>query len=209
MYACWIDNVMAIKNTDGSTYKVSGSLQQFDPQNVEHDLFNLWDQEVIEIGGTPLYYHHLFVNINNVDELYIEARDKLWSPCPICIYGYYDPIPSSNQMGAFGIDSPDEIMFEFNYRHVLKQLGSLGPPRIGSRIYSPHKGENWVIIQRNVEVFKMWGELRLQVMCMRFQESLTTGEGKVTQRRPDFKVNSIKDLGNHSMNLAGGQQPVP
>jgi hypothetical protein len=198
---------MTIKNPEGSTYKVSGSLQQFDPKNVEHDLFNLWDQEVIEIGGTPLYYHDLFVNVSNIDELYMEARDKLWSQHPICIYGYYDPIPSSNQMGAFGIDSPDEIMFEFNYRHVLKQLGK--PPKIGARIFSPHKGEHWLVLQRNVEVFKLWGELRLQVMCIRFQESLTTGEGKVTQRRPDFKVNSIKDLSKSKLNLAGGQQTIP
>jgi len=55
-------------------------------------------------------------------------------------------------------------------------------------------------------VFKLWGELRLQVMCIRYQESLTTGEGKVTQRQPDFKVNSVKDLSNKASNWAGGQQ---
>lgn len=200
---------MPIHNPDGSAYKVSGSLQQYDPQNVEHDLFNLWDQEVIEIGGTPLYYYDLFININNIDELYVEARDKLWSPCSQCIYGYYDPKPSSNMVGMFGIDSPDEMMFEFNYRHVLKTLGK--PPKIGARIFTPHKQEHWMIVQRNVEVFKLWGELRLQIMCIRFQESLTTGEGKVTQRQPDFKINSIKDLraGKDKLNLAGGQTQTP
>lgn len=198
---------MAIRKPDGSIYQTSGSLAQFDPTNVEHDLFNLWDQELMEISGTPLMYYDLFININNVDDLYVEARDKLWSPCPVCIYGFYNPIPSSNMMGTFGIDSPDEIMFEFNYKHVLKTLGK--PPKIGARIFSPHKQENWMILQRNVEVFKIWGELRLQVMCIRFQESLTTGEGKVTQRKPDFKVNSIKDLGKNSLSLAGGQPLIP
>ncbi len=197
---------MAIKNPNGSTYTPSGSLSQYDPTSLEHDLFNLWDQEVIEIGGSPLEYYKLFININNIDELYVEARDKLYSPCPIILTGYYDPIPSSNMMGTFGIDSPDEIMFEFNYRHVLQMLGEV--PKIGCRIFSPHKNENWVIIQNSTQVYKLWGELRLQVMCMRFQESLTTGEGKVTQKRrnSDFKVNDLKDLGN-KMNLAGGQQP--
>jgi hypothetical protein len=57
---------MTIKNADGSVYKTTGSLQQFDPTNTEHDLFNLWDQEVIEIGGTPLYYYDLFINISNI-----------------------------------------------------------------------------------------------------------------------------------------------
>lgn len=194
---------MAIRNADGSVYKPTGSLQQFDPENPEHDLFNLWDQEVIQIGGTPLHYYEIFINVNEIDELYVEARNKIYSQCPVCLYGYYDPIPSMNMLGTFGIDSPDEIMFEFNYRHVLKTLGHA--PKIGARIYSPHKGENWQVLQRNVEVFKLWGELRLQVMCIRFQENLTTGEGKVTQRRPDFKVNSIKNIQVPKMNLAGGQ----
>jgi len=194
---------MTILNPDGTKFKLAGSLQQFDPENPEHDLFNLWDQEVIEIGGSPLFYYEVFINVNNIDELYVEARDKLWSQCPICVHGYYDPIPSQNAMGAFGFDSPDEMMFEFNYRHVLSTIGHA--PKIGSRIYSPHKREHWVVVQRNVEVFKLWGEIRLQVMCGRFQESLTTGEGKVTQREPDFKVNSVKDLSG-SMNLAGDQE---
>jgi hypothetical protein len=198
---------MVIKNQDGSIYSTSGSLQQYDPTNVEHDLFNVWDQEVIEIGGSPLLYYDVFINVSNIDELYVEARDKIWSPCPVTIYGFYNPIPSMNMMGTFGMDSPDEIMFEFNYRHVLKTLGK--PPRIGARIFSPHKKENWRIIQRNVEVFQLWGELRLQVMCDRFQESLTTGEGKVTQRSPDYKVNSIKDIGGQSLKFAGGQPPIP
>jgi hypothetical protein len=194
---------MAIKNPDGSTYKTSGSLNQFDPTNLEHDLFNVWDQEVIEIGGSPLYYYDVFININNIDELYVEARDKIYSQSPVIIYGYYEPIPSQNMIGVFGIDSPDEMMFEFNYRHVLKTLGHA--PKIGSRIFSPHKKENWMVTQRNVEVFKLWGELRLQVMCIRYQESLTTGEGKVTQSQPDFGLNSVKDLSKKKMNLAGGQ----
>lgn len=194
---------MAIKNPDGSLYKPTGTLQQFDPESLEHDLFNVWDQEVIEVGGTPLFYYDVFINVNAIDELYVEARDKIYSQNPIQIYGYYEPIPSSNNMGVFGIDSPDEIMFEFNYRHVLRTLGRA--PKIGARIFSPHKKENWMVMQRNVEVFKLWGELRLQVMCVRFQESLTTGNGKVTNREPDFKINTIKDLANREINLAGGQ----
>lgn len=196
---------MVILNPNGSKFVPIGTLQQFDPENIEHDLFNVWDQESIEIGGSPLFYYEIFINVNNIDQLYVEARDKLWSGHPIKVWAYYDPIPSQNMMGAFGIDSPDEMMFEFNYRHVLTHIGHA--PKIGARIYSPHKRENWVVIQRNVEVFKLWGEIRLQVMCGRFQESLTTGEGKVTQREPDFKVNSIKDLGRgtENTNFAGVQ----
>ena len=186
---------MAIFNPNGSQYNVSGTFQQFDPQNPEFCLFNTWDQEVIQIGGSPIMYYEVFINMNTIDRLYVEDRGKLWSNNPITLYARYDPIPSQNYMTAFGIDSPDEIMFELNYQDVLKRLGH--PPKIGARIVSPHKNENWVIVQRNVQSFQLWGEIRLQIMCQRFQESLTTGEGKVTQRTPDFKINNIKDLGNN------------
>lgn len=199
---------MTIRNSDGSPYKLSGEIVQFDDKNPEFELFNLLDEEVIRIAGSPLYYYEVFITTNDINELYLEARSKLWSPCPKCLYGYYDPITSSNQLGMFGIDSPDEIMFELNYRSVLKTLGHV--PKIGSRIFSPHKSENWVIAQRNVEVFKMWGELRLQLLCIRFQESLTTGEGKVVKDNPvNYKINEIKDLSKKKMNLAGGQEQIP
>lgn len=185
---------MGIKNLDGTPYRVSGSLQQFDPENQEFDLFNHWDEEAIMMGGAPIIYYEVFININSIDDLYLESRNKLWSPCGVELYAFYDPVPSQNYMGVFGMDSPNEMMFELNYRSVLRNLCHL--PRIGSRIYTPHRRENWVVIQRNIEEYKLWGELRLQLMCKTFQESLTTGEGKVTnQKEPDFKLNDLKDLG--------------
>lgn len=180
---------MAIKNPDGSTYNPVGSLQQFDPENPEYDLFNLWDQEAIGIGGSPIFYYEVFIDSNMIDPVNMEARGKFFSINPICLYGYYNPVPSQNMMTVFGIDSPDELMFEFNYRDVLNRVGH--PLKIGSRLYTPHKKENWKIIQLNVEEFKMWGELRLQVMCERFQESLSTGEGKVTQKSPNINVDAV------------------
>ena len=194
---------MAIKNPDGSTFNVTGTLQQFDPENPELDLFNVWDQEAIQIGGSPLYYYEIFINVSNIDMLYMEARDKIWSNHPICVYGYYDPTPSMNALGAFGTDGPDEMMFEFNLTAIKNALGHV--PKIGARILSPQKRENWVVKQNNIETYKLWGELRLQVMCDRFQESLTTGEGKVTQRMPDFQIDKIKDLSKPLTNFAGGQ----
>jgi hypothetical protein len=182
---------MTIRNPDGSEYQL-GPLQQFDPCNPELSLFNEWDQEAIEIGGTPIEYYEVFIQSGTVDKTYMEDRGKLWSPVKVILYAYYDPIPSKNEMGVFGADGTDELMFELNYQDTLRRLKKV--PTIGSRIFTPHKRENWVIMQRNVAEFKMWGELRLQLMCSRFQESLTTGEGKVTQREPDFKLNSIKDL---------------
>lgn len=181
LYTCMI------KDCHGRPYKTLGSLQQFDPENQEHNLFNAWDAEVIKIGGAPIYYYEVIISFNNIDQLYLEARDKIFSTVPIQIWGYYEPVPAQNYQNTFGIDSPDEMIFETNYREVLKAIGH--PPKIGSRLYTPHKREDWVIVQRNLGEWKMWGEIRLQLLCQRYQESVTTGEGKVTQSKPDFKIN--------------------
>ena len=181
-----------IRNPDGTPYQPTGSLQQFDPENPEFELFNTWDQEAIQIGGTPIFYYEVFIQSNTVDPLYLEDRGKMWATNPVNLYAFYDPIPAQNFVNTFGIDAPDEIMFEFNYKDVLERLGH--PPKVGSRIYTPHKRENWEIIQRSDEVYKMWGQLRLQVMCKRFQESYTTHEGTVTQKQPDFSLDAIRGV---------------
>jgi len=171
---------MSIKNCDGTPFQPSGTLNQFDPDNPDLNLINSFDAEIIEISGTPIFYFEIFIQLNNtIDQLYREDRGKIWSNNPIELRGFYEPIPSQNYLNMWGIDAPDEIKFQFNYREVLQVLGR--PPKIGARLFTPHKREHWVVIQRNVGDFFLWGELRLTVIAQRFQESLTTGEGRVSQ----------------------------
>lgn len=181
---------MAILNPDGSSYQLSSGIQSFDPENPEFDLFNTWDQEAINMGGAPVYYYEVLIQMQTVDKLYLEDRGKLWNPNPVCLMAMYDPVPSQQQMGMFGADAPDEVLFEFNYQEVLKKVGH--PLKIGSRLYSAHRRENWVVIQPNVEEFRLWGQLRLQIVAKRFQESLSTGEGKIAdlKKTPDFKIDA-------------------
>ena len=180
---------MAIYNPDGSVYGPVGSMRSFDPDSPDHDLFNIWDEELIKISGTPLFYYEVFIQDQTIDPIYWEDRGKIWSTHPITLYGYYEPIPSQNFMSNWGVDAPDEMIFELNYKSTLQAVGH--PPKIGSRVYSPHLNENWKLIQRNLGEFKKWGVVRLELICQRFQESLTTGEGEVTQNEPDFKIDEV------------------
>jgi hypothetical protein len=180
---------MAIFNPDGTQYQVTGDMRQFDPNSPDHCLFAMWDEELIKISGTPLFYYEVFIQDQTIDPIYWEDRGKIWSSQPITLYGYYEPIPSQNAMTQFGIDAPDEMKFELNYKATLRDVGH--PPKIGSRIFSPHLSENWKIIQRNLGEFKKWGVIRLELICQRFQESLTTGEGNITQDEPDFNISEV------------------
>ena len=180
---------MPILNKDGTPYQLTGSVQQFDPQNPNFDLFNLWDQEAILRGGSPIYYYEVVITDSMIDPIYLEARGKIISNNPVQLWCTYDPIPSQNLLNQFGIDAPDEMKFELNYRAVLQNVGH--PPKIGSRLFTPHLRENWVIVQRNLGEFKLWGALRLELICQRFQEDVVTGEGKVSQKQPDLKIKIV------------------
>ena len=177
---------MGLLNSDGTPYILSGSATQFDPQNPMFDLFNQWDQEAIQRGGSPLYYYEVIIQPDMIDPIYLEARNKLFSNNPVQLWCNYEPIPSQNLLNQFGIDSPDEIKFEVNYRAVLQAVGH--PPKIGSRLFTPHLSENWVIVQRNLGEFKMWGAIRLELICQKFQEDVVTGDGKVTQPHVKIKI---------------------
>ena len=176
---------MIYKN-NGLPYNSTGSLKQFDDSLPEHDLFNQWDEDAIKQGGSPVFYYELFVDTNRIDPLYLETRTKLFSPTPVELYGIYEPIPSQNMQTAFGIDSPDEMIIEFNYRSVLNKLGH--PPKIGSRLFTPFLKENWVIIERKTGEFKMYGVVRLQCICQRFQEDDVSGTSAQSQQNVDFKI---------------------
>jgi hypothetical protein len=184
-----------IRNCNGTPYKVTGSLQTYDPNNPEHFLLNSFDAEAIQIGGSPIWYFELFIQPQTIDPLYREDRGKMWSVNPVQLYGLYDPVASQNFQNMFGVDSPDEISIQFNYRQLLKTIGH--PPKIGSRLLTPQKNENWVIVQRNVGEFFMWGELRMTIIAQRFQESITTGEGRITQPVNPPGVNAPGTLGTN------------
>lgn len=175
-----------IRNQDGSPYRVTSNVQQFDPTNPDVDLFNLWDQEAIMRGGSPVEYYEVFIAQQTIDPDYRESRSKVWSQHSIQLWCVYEPTPTTRFMGMFGLDAPDEIVLEANYADVLSRLG--GPPKLGSRIFTPHLREHWELIQCNTGEYKSWRVLRLQMICKRFQESLTTGEGKVTQNVPNYKI---------------------
>ena len=84
-----------MKNPDGSEYIASGKRQNYNPESTETALFNSWDSEAIKQGGIPIYYYEMLIDMNSIDEIYREARNKLFSTTPIELWAVYEP--KSNQ----------------------------------------------------------------------------------------------------------------
>lgn len=176
-----------IKKTDGTPYKLKGSLNQYDPNSATQALFNRYDEEMIKISGTPILYYQVFIQMQTVDPIYMEDRGKLFSPYPITLWAFYEPPQQMNMSGLFAIDTPDEeVVFELNYNATIRDVGHT--PKIGSRIYTPHRGENWIIIDYRLDQFKLWGAIRMLLHCRKFQETTTNNDGQVTENKPDLII---------------------
>lgn len=172
-----------IKNPDGSVFKLKGSLNAYDPENPIHSVLNKYDEEIIERTGTPIYYYEVLIQQNTVDPIYNEDRGKLFNPCYVKLYAFYEPPQAQASSTLYGMDNIDEeVVFELNYQAVINCLKRI--PKIGSRIYTPHRGENWQIIDYKLSNFALWGALRLILHCRKFQENLTNNNGEVTALNP-------------------------
>ena len=178
---------MAVRKKDGTIYKLAGTLSQLLPDSPTNELFNEWDQELIRLGGSPILYYKVFIPRSGVDEQYMECRTKVWSQTPIELFGMYDPIPSQLNQGLFGIDGPDQIIIQTNYKDTIDKLGHL--PIIGSRIYTPMLREQWEIIDRKLDQFNRWQVYHVLIHCQRFQDTLTNPAGSVSQGdQPTWKI---------------------
>lgn len=176
-----------IRNPNGTPYEPTGSLVQFDPNSPNNALYDLWDQDAIKIGGSPIYYFEVFIPSSTIDPTYTESRGKIWSQFPVQLYGLYEPIASTNEMGLFQIDSIGmEISIDFNRAATIAAIGH--PPKIGSRIRTPHMQEDWELIQVNTAVFNQWNILHYQFICKKFQDDSINGPGKVRQPIQDIKI---------------------
>ena len=174
-----------IRNSDGTPYQLSG-IEQYNPNAIEHDLSNLWDEEAIRRGGSPIYYYECMIQNQTMDKQYLEDRGKIYSKFPVQLWSAYEPEASQNHMNQFGIDGLNQAIFHLNYKALLQAIGH--PPKLQSRIYTPHLGEDWMIVQRNLSDFQLWGTLRMQLICVKFQETSTTENGQVTKTKPNINI---------------------
>ena len=175
---------MVIHNKDGTPYKPKGCMNQYDPLSPKYDLLNRYDSEMIRLSGSPIYYYECVIQAQTVDPLYYEDRGKLFSPVGILLHAFYEPQQQQNSQGLFAIDvMSEEIVLELNYKDVLNALGNRHP-LVGSKIYTPHRGEHWEIIDVRLDKFNYWGAFRLILQCKKFQKNTTSAENYAHDLKP-------------------------
>lgn len=132
-------------------------LSPYGDNNPDVNLFNSLDQEIIEHGGSDLYYIK-FMRSENYDTLYEEDRDKVYSNKTI-LRGHYNPMPFAQEMSQFGIDIKNDQSFVFNKDYIMKKLGRA--PIAGDIIQPRFQNVFFEITEVKDESFHLYGVYHL------------------------------------------------
>ena len=162
---------MVIKKSDGSSYNIGGrdSLKSYRPDSQDKEVLNKWDAEMIELSGSPILYYPCYID-TNYDSLYMESIDSIIAQEGFELTCQFEPVRPIQELGAFGIDSPDEVLFNFNltkWREIVTEM-----PRIKSLFFAKWDSSWWEIIQNNQsEPYKLWNKYRLEIIGRKYQPS--------------------------------------
>jgi hypothetical protein len=136
--------------------KVEGAtpLSFYDPHNPDVNLFNLIDDELIRISGSPLYYFKSFLS-DNFDDVYLESPSKVISSEPLLVHGHYEPSIVEEVLSNFGIELTNDQIFVFNKSYIESQLSR--SPEPGDQIKPQFQNQKYEITEVQEDSFEMYG----------------------------------------------------
>ena len=99
------------------------SLNLYDLDNPDIELFNLVDDELIRLGGSKILLYKFFRRDGLADDVYGEASQKTISNTPVVLQGHYEPQALEENLTEFGIEITSEQSFTFNKNYIEKMVG--------------------------------------------------------------------------------------
>tara|TARA_R100001510_G_C7571148_1_gene147501 strand:+ start:20 stop:565 length:546 start_codon:yes stop_codon:yes gene_type:complete len=97
-------------------------LSLFQKKN-DKNLFNMIDSENIKLSGSKIKVYK-YLKSNDIDDIYMESRQKTISPEPVVVWGHFDPRPIEENLSQFGVEIQYDQVFNFNKSYVESILGS-------------------------------------------------------------------------------------
>ena len=133
-------------------------LSFYDPSNPDVNLFNLIDDEIIRISGSPLHYFKSYVS-EDFDDVYLEAKSKTISSEPILVHGFYEPSIVEEVLSNFGIELTNDQQFIFNKSYIEASLKR--SPSVGDQIKPQFQNQKYEITEVQEDSFEMYGVYHL------------------------------------------------
>lgn len=135
-----------------------GLLNLFDQTNPDINFFNMIDDEIIKLSGSRFLLFK-YLGIGDLDNTYMEDKDKLVSKEPIEIVGHYDPKVVEQNMSEFGIEITNDQLFTFNKSYVQAKLGRIIVP--GDIIKPRFQNIKYKIFEVQEDSFEAYGVYHL------------------------------------------------
>jgi len=145
-------------------------------EKIEMELFNLVDQEKINIEGAPFVIYRFDLDAtretdDSIPDDGIDLNDLYGEALPeyMVFEGPYGPLKGSfleptwtQELRAFGISEPEEINIKFNKNSVIELLER---PFIIGDIIQSHRGKHYIVEDAYVsEETALWAYIHINVI---------------------------------------------
>lgn len=134
-------------------------LSLFQKKN-DKNLFNIIDSENIKLSGSKIKVYK-YMQSNDVDDIYMESRQKTISPEPVVVWGHFDPRPIEENLSQFGVEVQYDQVFNFNKSYVENLLGS--PIEIGDVLEPEFQDIKFEVYEVQEDSFEAYGVYHLLV----------------------------------------------
>jgi len=170
-----------------------GELNFFDPTNPDINLFNLVDDEMIKISGSPLLYYPYLQGEAEFDEVYMEARNKPIAKEPILVYGHYEPKVLEENLSQFGIELTNDQIFIFNKSYLEQRINS--QVKSGDVVQPKFQNQRYEIFEVQEDSFEIYGVYHLVCSAKLLRDSDDVQNTPLVDTSEDLgRVETIKSL---------------
>tara|TARA_R110002020_G_scaffold379488_4_gene590742 strand:- start:2797 stop:3354 length:558 start_codon:yes stop_codon:yes gene_type:complete len=131
-------------------------LNLFDQSNPDLNLFNLVDDEMIKLSGSKMKFFK-YLQVNNHDEVYMEAREKPIVKEAVVVHGHYTPEAMQENLTQFGIELTNDQVFTFNKSYIQQKIGrSVIPGDIIEPFFQNQKYEIFEVVEDSFESYGVY-----------------------------------------------------
>jgi hypothetical protein len=126
----------------------------------DKNLFNMIDAENIKLSGSRIKVYK-YIKSNDIDDIYMESRQKTIAGEPVVVWGHFDPRPIEENLSQFGVEIQYDQVFNFNKSYVESILGS--PVEIGDILEPEFQNVKFEVYEVQEDSFEAYGVYHLLV----------------------------------------------